>query len=298
MPQENFTPLLTAIVPVTRMAGRLERMKSWLEDVSQLDLEVIIVHDKQDEVTGIEITALCNSLNNPNVHLIEKYSGSPGLARNAGLSMSSGAWICFWDCDDLPLPEKILGVVSELDKQTEIVIGQFELVDNLSEKSKYLSRSKTLSDLVLNPGIWRMVFKSGLIRNSAFTKFHLGEDQLFLLQHGPENRRILFTDEVFYRYFQGVPDQLTSQKNKIGDLFEVCKITSANLIDRKNEDQDFAILVFSKNVLTCIKEGLPGLKVLTMRLFFATIARSSWKTKLLVVVAPIRIVGRILHERT
>ena len=295
--QEKSVPLLTAVVPVTRMAGRLDRMKSWLEEVSQLDLEVIIVHDKQDEVTGIEITALCNSLNNPNVHLIEKYFGSPGLARNVGLSMSSGAWICFWDCDDLPLPGKILGVVRELDQQTEIVIGQFELVDNLSERSKYLSHTKCLSDLVSNPGIWRMVFKSGLIRNSEFTKFHLGEDQLFLLQHGPENRRILYTDEVFYRYFQGVPDQLTSQKNKVGDLFEVCNITSAILVDRNNEDQDFAILVFSKNALTCIKDGLPGLKVQTMCLFFATIARSSWKTKLLLAVAPIRIVGSTLHDR-
>ena len=66
----------------------------------------------------------------------------------------------------------------------------------------------------------------------------------------------------------------------------------------EDEDQDFAILVFSKNALTCFKEGLPGLKVLTMRLFFATIARSSWKTKLLLAAAPIRIVGRILHEKT
>ena len=298
MSQQKVSPLLTAIVPVTRMAGRLERMKSWLEDVSQLDLEVIIIHDKQDEVTGIEIAELCNSLNNPNVHLIEKYCGSPGLARNVGLAKSSGAWICFWDCDDLPLPEKILDVVRKLDTQTEIVIGQFELVDNLSGRPKYISRSKTLSDLVSNPGIWRMVFNSRLIRNSEFTKFHLGEDQLFVLQQGPENRNILFTDELFYRYFQGVQGQLTSQKNKLGDLFQVCKITSAILVDRKNENQDFAILVFSKNSLTCVKEGLPGLKFLTIRLFLATIAKSSWRTKLLLAVAPIRIVGTILHERT
>jgi glycosyltransferase involved in cell wall biosynthesis len=298
MSQQNPLPLLTAIIPVTRMAGRLHRMKSWLEDIKQLDLEVIIVHDKQDSLTGIEITELCKSLDNSNVHVIEKYSGSPGITRNEGLAKSSGRWICFWDSDDLPFPERILGVLKELNPHTEIVIGQFELVEDSSGVPKYVSHSRNLGDLVLNPGIWRMVFSSELIGSSEFTKFHLGEDQLYFLQHGPESREILFTEEVFYRYFQGIPGQLTSQKNKLGDLFEVCKIISAILVDNQSEVQDFAILILSKNVMTCLKEGSLRLKVQAILLFCSTIAHSSWRTKLILAVAPIRIVGRILHERT
>jgi glycosyltransferase involved in cell wall biosynthesis len=297
MSQQKTSPLLTAIVPVTRMAGRFDRLKSWLEDISQLDLEVIIVHDKQDSLTGIEIAGLCKSLNNSNIHLIEKYSGSPGLTRNEGLAKSSGRWISFWDSDDLPFPERILDVLKVLNTHTEIVIGQFELVENPSEMPKYVSHSGNLGDLVLNPGIWRMVFNSKLIGSSEFTKFHLGEDQLYFLQLRPEDREILFTDEVFYRYFQGIPGQLTSQKNKLGDLFEVCKVISAILVDTQSEVQYFAILIFSKNLMTCLKEGSLRLKVQALRLFCLTIAHSSWKTKLLLAVAPIRIVGRILHER-
>jgi len=298
MAQPITSPLLTAIVPVTRMAGRLDRMKSWLEGISHLDLEVIIVHDQQDWFTGMELTGLCKSLNNPNVHLIEKYCGSPGLTRNEGLARSSGKWITFWDSDDLPFPERILEVLRDLNTQTEIVIGQFELVNNTSEMPKYVSHSGNLEDLVLNLGIWRMVFNSKLIGKSNFTQFHLGEDQLYFLQQRPETRAIIYTNEVFYRYFQGIPGQLTSQKKKVEDLLEICKISTTTLVARKGEVQHFAILIFSKNVLTCLKKGSLPVKLKTLRLFFVAIAQSSWESKWFLAVAPIRILERILHERS
>lgn len=292
MSKKMLAPLVTAIVPVTKMAGRLDRMHSWLKSVSDLDLEVIIVHDKQDEETGLELAKICKSLQNPDVHLVEKYSGSPGFTRNEGLARSSGDWICFWDSDDLPCPDKILESLRGLDSRTEVVIGQFELVENLTGKSTYTSNDRTLSEIVANPGIWRMIFKSRILEDAKFTKFHLGEDQLLLIQVNPENRRIMFSEEVFYKYFLGNIGQLTSQKEKIGDLFEVCKITSGIIINDKNSNYGFTLLLFSKMILTCMKLGLLKIKICSVAMYFETYRKATWANRRLMLKSMISILRK------
>ena len=45
---------LSCVVPVTRMAGELGNLESWVRESIKFDLEIIIVHDIQDFQTGID----------------------------------------------------------------------------------------------------------------------------------------------------------------------------------------------------------------------------------------------------
>ena len=99
--QNSSIPLLSVIVPVARMSGRLALMQSWLTSISNLDtVEVIVVHDKQDEETSRELREILNSVNSDRCILIEEFVNSPGLARNLGLKAASGIWVIFADSDD------------------------------------------------------------------------------------------------------------------------------------------------------------------------------------------------------
>ena len=45
--------LIGAVVPMTRMAGRLENLESWLSIAVENNIGIVIVHDIQDEETGL-----------------------------------------------------------------------------------------------------------------------------------------------------------------------------------------------------------------------------------------------------
>ena len=51
-------PLLSVIVPITRMANRLGTLKKWIQDCQYQNLEIILVHDKRDDETGIELVSI------------------------------------------------------------------------------------------------------------------------------------------------------------------------------------------------------------------------------------------------
>ena len=80
---------LCVIVPLTRMSGRLTEISTWLKTLPQRNLRVVIVHDVQDEITSPELIVLIDSCADNRIILFEGKFGSPGNARNFGLSNSS-----------------------------------------------------------------------------------------------------------------------------------------------------------------------------------------------------------------
>ena len=94
--------ILSVIIPITRMAGRLTNLEKTFEDCRQEKVEFVLVHDEQDSVTHIEILALLSKFRDMNIKLYRKTFNSPGLARNYGVEHSTGSWFCFADSDDLP----------------------------------------------------------------------------------------------------------------------------------------------------------------------------------------------------
>ena len=47
--------LLTIVTPISQMAGRLQNLQTWLSRLGNLSVEVVLIHDKKDELTGIAL---------------------------------------------------------------------------------------------------------------------------------------------------------------------------------------------------------------------------------------------------
>ena len=58
MKVEARKSLLTAIIPIGKMNGNLIILKSWIAQISNYPLKVILVHDFQDESTALELKKL------------------------------------------------------------------------------------------------------------------------------------------------------------------------------------------------------------------------------------------------
>jgi glycosyltransferase involved in cell wall biosynthesis len=264
---------ISIIVPITQMHGRLGELTDWLTRIDFQLIEVILVHDKQDELTGIDL----NQLNEiyPKIKIIEKHLMSAGLARNVGIEASIGNWIVFWDSDDIPHVTTLQTFVAKL-KPNEIdaYIYNYQLNNQGFITSV---NSHTIKDLAINPGIWRMIFSRKLIANITFPSFPLGEDQFFLAQLELPIRRVQFNDECLYTYKFGVPGQASSKGSNLPKLKKSIDALEILRRQQKGVSYEFSSILYWRQVMTLLKRGTLVMKGLSLTLILKNICKINTK---------------------
>ena len=91
-------PLISVIVPVYKTEQYLQRCISSICSQTYENLEIILVDDGSPDHSG----ALCDTLaqNDARIRVIHKENGGLSSARNAGLDVMQGDYVCFVDSDD------------------------------------------------------------------------------------------------------------------------------------------------------------------------------------------------------
>lgn len=260
---------ITAIVPLTRMAGRMNLLSSWIPNALQFGINVILVHDKQDNDTGPEIRQLVEKINDKGLILIEDIFKSAGMARNAGLEKSKTEWIVFWDSDDNVYPENVIQALNENISESPVVCCAYEEVTG--GKTRKVNLTNNRKQLIRNPGIWRMIIKRELIRENRFRSFPMGEDQVFLWESDIFNQEIHYSNQIIYSYHKGNPDQATASQEKIDSLVSLIKFAIARKIPNNFTDRFGLVLKLS---LTVLKRGSLSAKFSAAIQIFHQIFRS------------------------
>jgi glycosyltransferase involved in cell wall biosynthesis len=244
---------LTVIVPITKMAGKMQNLRSWLNQIETLECEVIVVHDKQDVDTARELEQLRADLNSTKIYFLEGLFGSPGLARNYGKKFATGTHVMFCDSDDVV---EILNVVKAIaeNPNTPVIIGGYEEINSKSthQKIEHLA-PRNLLQLAKSPGIWRFVFKAEAIVKTDFPNDFMGEDQIFLGQVGIFSNEIVRVKESFYQYFTNNPSQVTSQKNRTFELEAVLLRLQKLKVSHTEMNKTLVDLFIVKNCITIMK---------------------------------------------
>jgi len=266
--------LLTAIVPITQMYGRLHFVRDWLETIDPNVIEVVLIHDIQDANTSRELTSMVTNFAEKKIRLIEGYFGSPGLARNAGIEIAKSEWIVFWDSDDTPDVDAFIEMVTKAKKAgAEIAIGGYQIV-NFGESQK--NPSATIlpalgdwgSNIPINPGIWRWAFRSHLFRNLRFESFGMGEDQALLICIEPLLRNLFIFERCVYHYSINQESRLTSNKNRINEISKSIRFITHRL--RFQKKNYFEATVLLRQCVTAIKKAKFSAKVLGLAVLLST----------------------------
>lgn len=260
--------MLTAVVPITQMAGKLQNLQTWLPSAHSLDLFIIMVHDHRDEITQAELEMLVLSLNNPKINLVSGKYGSPGAARNAGLMLCKSDLVCFWDSDDLPNLENVVEHSKKIPPETDILIGQYinfkKLNKSIAKKNSY---DQSLQDIAVSLGIWRMVFRRKFLDNISFNNLKMGEDQVFFIQCLSKSPHVSFVNAIFYKYCINSPGQLTQNNLAKKDLVKcLTAILTAPKIDKYINVYRVVIVRLR---ITLMKEFLTGRLKFDLREYFA-----------------------------
>lgn len=278
-------PLLSIVVPVTRMANQLGTLTEWIQDCNYQNVEIILVHDISDNETGKELLEIIQNNPNVNISLIEGKFGAPGIARNAGLLKANAKWVVFWDSDDQPNLKNVMQILQEEelknDSEIAVFIGQFKTLRQQIDWNETVKKlDSSLIDISLNPGLWRMVFRRNVIENCKFTNSKMAEDQNFISQIDLPKMHYKIVNIHFYTYYLGVPNQLTSKSEAINDISKAISITLIKLNSCNGESKEFNGMLFIRQVITGITKGSPfvklsSIKFLSIALFFSGLQTSS-----------------------
>src|SRR5690242_9472787 len=99
----SSSPTISVVLPTYNRAALLRQAIASVLGQTYDDWELIIADDGSDAATRDELSALRDS--RVRCVFLER-SGNPARARNAGVEAARGAWIAFFDSDDLWFPRK------------------------------------------------------------------------------------------------------------------------------------------------------------------------------------------------
>jgi glycosyltransferase involved in cell wall biosynthesis len=278
------------------MAGRLQRLKKWATALQgNSAIQIIVIHDQQDELTGQELVDILSTLQG--IVSIEGHYGNPGAARNAGLQRANGKWICFWDSDDEPNVDHYIEMISVGDElDADICIGEYMKVNEKQIAPpihRNWSKNEATNDLIfsMNPGIWRMCFQSKVIEQQQFQTHRMAEDQIFAAQAFSKARNIHYFNKSVYTYFAGSNLHLTSNREALSDLRQSFSFT-LNLLENssKKRARDVIAIMALRQFITGLRKANFLSKIHLIQLFLSWTARSSHQNRFALIQSLVKIV--------
>lgn len=231
--------LISVIVPVYNVENYLGKCVSSILVQSYPNIEVILVDDGSTDDSG----ALCDTYQQqmPSLKVIHKLNGGLSDARNAGLQVASGEFICFVDSDDWMERDILRDAYDTMvQTQADVVIWGFQkdFVDSTETVKNSVSVSigratcnreeKRYHALLSQDAMamvgyaWNKLYRRELIENKQ-TRFLKGvslvEDMLFNSAVLSRANKIEFIEQIGTHYIQRERETLGARF--YSDFFEL-----------------------------------------------------------------------------
>ena len=194
-------------------------------DIIPSNFRILLIHDVWNEdKTGDAVLELLAKLPQHQYVYLKGKFGSPGAARNAGIDLSNSDWICFWDSDDIPIPQEFNRMISQgILVGAQLCIGSFEMLSNKTPNNHISIGTSNRTQVAISPGFWRMAFSRNVVSNVRFALERMGEDQLFLMAVNYASLKTYRHNSLVYRYFTGGQMQLTAADDNYKELSKTLK---------------------------------------------------------------------------
>ena len=284
--------LLSLIIPVGPTPDNFANLKSWLVDFSHKNVQVIFSIDTDDSETLRSFNDLLKDLphasESPSIEIVHSTGDGPGSARNSGLENASGKWIAFWDSDDVPNPSAFLEMIQEAESYNcDVIFGSYIQMDSLTKKvlseNPYVGfiPPKKIPLLLLNPGIWRYVFRGDFVAGTRFEPWNMAEDQDYLGRVLSLGGSVVGVSNCVYLYDRSHLEQLTKKPYALSDLL-LSQEKNAALSLKDKSSYSIWILLFCKQTLTALRTLPHSKKYAAARVFCQTFFKLKPVRKLLV----------------
>lgn len=212
----NGNPKFSIIIPIYNVENYLSRCLESVINQTLIDIEIICVNDGSYDGSD-EIIKQYAKIDD-RVKIVEKKNGGLSSARNAGMNIAQGDYICFLDSDDYyerNLCERLYKEVLEHNPDI-IAFGAniFPLTKdtdswtyhNLSPETQRFR--KFCPEILLSynrgyPFVWRNCFKRKYLEKNHLyfdEKVRFGEDTVFQVCAFPGAKNIIYISDKLYNY--------------------------------------------------------------------------------------------------
>lgn len=298
-----FFKNLSVVIPLRNMSGRLNNLFTEIRYLVAEDTQVILVDDGSLDETSNEITDFIfkNKFQDKIVFINAKFGG-PGAARNIGKDKATRNWVCFWDADDKRNLD-LMKATMNLTFAADLILTDFQKINTVGniEVTKHRVFPFATHDLLVNGGLWRVVFNSKIIKNIDFLNLMIGEDLIFLAKVLDLSPIILRIPQVTYFYHVGQEAQITNGKFINKDALISINVIFGQLEARKIRRNQFIAVVLVKLIKTSLRDQkYVGFKAL-IRIVYGGKLQNSVRNSFLVIYGlvlmfKIKALGKIVFK--
>ncbi len=260
-------PLLSIIIPVYKVEQYIRKCIDSILTQSFRDFELILVNDGSPDNSG----EICDAYMqvDERVKVIHKENAGVSSARNSGLDIASGKWICFIDSDDF-IPQGSLAEMTDIaqEKELDMLIfnnciieedgsicgSELKLTDGLFRPDK------VISDIIrynIPTGPVARLFKRELIKDIRFRKnLYIGEDMYFNIEYLRNVTSDIYISDLTVYYYLNRQGSAMNNDSYFPGLMQLDK-TLRSYIEKQYPDKtfDFDLSCFSfNNAVSAIKK--------------------------------------------
>ncbi len=216
-----MTPLVTIVIPIYNVEKYLDRCIESVVNQTYSKLEIILVDDESPD----NCPQMCDewAKKDSRIKVIHKKNAGLGMARNSGLDIATGEYICFLDSDDyidLTLVEKCIDSIDSYNSDV-VIFGRKDVDDNgvvgemsIDSTKKVFSGEAVKNELLPAIFSYKMGFGVSAVgrmyRTDIFKNHDLrfksereiiSEDAFFALELFSKNVTVsLVKDNLYYYY--------------------------------------------------------------------------------------------------
>ena len=199
--------LISVIMPVYNVADYLSQSIESVLHQNHQNLELILIDDGSTDGSG----AICDdyACRDSRVRVIHQKNGGAAAAKNAGLRIAAGTYLCFVDSDDYLEPDVYGYMLKKLQEQDADAV-QFSFRDVYTNHTE----PQVLTPCVLNerefllrftkdwscPLLWNKLYKRSLFDGVFFEEGHKIDDEYFTYQGFLNPCKVVLDDRIIYNY--------------------------------------------------------------------------------------------------
>lgn len=222
-------PKISIIIPVYNTSKVINRTLRSVEQQTYLNYEMIIVNDGSTDGTKELLDKYVASHDN-NIIIHHQENKGVSAARNKGIELASGEFICFLDSDDTYAPtflEKILSHIQKTD--TKAVFCFYNKIDGdqiTCYEAKYSDKNQISTFLEPNGyfTFCAMLLHKNILSENDIKfneKLKLAEDILFTIQV-MNKTKLDCVPEYLYNYYQRENSATLNKWNQEDWMNEIC----------------------------------------------------------------------------
>lgn len=218
-------PDISVIVPVYNEEAYLSRCLNSILSQTFSEFEVILINDCSSDNSG----QICDEYakNDLRIKVVHKNCvGGASAARNIGLNLATGDFICFVDSDDYihaHMFQNLYNIQHKYD--ADMVECNFQVVhqgltsndDDFQTEDLQIVEGRDLIPYIFQNRyggsiyLWNKLYRRELFRNVRFVEGRMCEDTIIMPELYYVSHTVVITNRVYYYYFQSENSVMRSQ---------------------------------------------------------------------------------------